>query len=348
MRRPICPRAKEWYNVQSGLRRFARHARVLRGRPDLSEVTRLIDAALILEGGAMRSMFTSGVLDVLMEHDLDFAYVIGVSAGALTGVNYISHDIGRTARCNIGFADDSRYIGIGNLLRKRSLFNFDFMFGRMAHTILPMDYDRFEHSKQRFVAVATDTATGEPVYLEKGRTEDMMKAVRASSSMPYLAPMVHIDGMNCLDGGVSDAIPIRRAMAEGYAKRVLVLTRDSSFRASETGRLRGFAIEKTYRAYPRFADKLRTMSARYNRTLDDIASLEKSGDVFILRPELPVTVGRAERDPEKLQALYDEGRRVAEARLEDLKKYLAEPPLEVIKKHLPRRPFDALRRLFKK
>lgn len=288
----------------------------------------MIRSALVLEGGAMRSLFTSGVLDILMENDLEFAYVIGVSAGALTGVNYISHDVGRTARINIGFADDSRFVGMGNLLKKRSLFNFDFLFGRLNQQIIPMDFERFYHSPQRFVAVSTDCATGNPIYHELGKTEDMMAAVRASSSMPYLAPMVHVDGMDCLDGGVSDAIPVERALEEGYGKTVLVLTRDATFRASETGSLRGFAIEKTYRAYPEFAHKLRTMSARYNQTLDRIAALEQEGRVFVIRPAAPVTVGRAERNPEKLQALYNEGRRVAESRLGALRDYLGDtlPP----------------------
>lgn len=284
----------------------------------------MIQSALVLEGGAMRSLFTSGVLDILMENDMEFAYVIGVSAGALTGVNYISHDIGRTARINIGFADDSRFVGMGNLLKKRSLFNFDFLFGRLNRDIIPMDFDRFYHSPQRFVAVSTDCATGNPVYHELGKTDDIMAAVRASSSMPYLAPMVRVDGMDCLDGGVSDAIPVGHALSEGYGKTVLVLTRDASFRASETGMLRGFAIEKTYRAYPEFAHKLRTMSARYNQSLDRVNELEREGRVFVIRPERPVNVGRAERDPEKLQALYSEGRRVASAQLDALRSYLGD------------------------
>ncbi len=284
----------------------------------------MIQSALVLEGGAMRSLFTSGVLDVLMENEMEFAYVIGVSAGALTGVNYISRDIGRTARINIGFADDNRYVGVRNLLKKRSLFDFDFLFGRLTRDIIPMDFERFYHTTQRFVAVSTDCATGEPVYHELGKTEDMMAAVRASSSMPYLAPKVHIDGKDCLDGGVSDAIPLAHALAEGYEKAVLVLTRDETFRASDTGALRGFAIEKTYRAYPAFAHKLRTMSARYNETLDAVAALEREGRVFVLRPSRPVTVGRAERDPEKLQALYNEGRRVACERLDALRAYLGD------------------------
>lgn len=278
-------------------------------------------AALVLEGGAMRSLFTSGVLDVLMENKIEFPYVIGVSAGALTGVNYISKDIGRTARINIGFADDSRYVGVGNLLKKRSLFDFDFLFGR-TEKIVPMDYDTFYRSKQRFVAVATDCATGRPVYLEKGKTEDIMKAVRASSSMPLLAPEVHVDGMDCLDGGVSDPIPFKQAMREGYDKVVLVLTRDISFRAAHTSSVRSYAIRKTFRGEPNFAQQLATMSARYNETLEEIRKLESEGSLFVIRPDRPVTVGRAERDPQKLETLYNEGRDVMQRELKPMKKYL--------------------------
>ncbi len=269
----------------------------------------------------MRSLFTSGVLDVLLENKIEFPYVIGVSAGALTGVNYISKDIGRTARINIGFADDSRYLGVGNLLRKKSLFDFDFLFGR-TDKIVPMDYDTFYNSKQRFVAVATDCATGRPVYFEKGKTEDIMKAVRASSSMPLLAPVVHLDGMDCLDGGVSDPIPFRHAMQEGYDRVVLVLTRDASFRAADTTSVRAYAILKTFRGQPNFASQLATMSMRYNKTLDELRALEAAGKLFVIRPDRPVTVGRAERNPDKLEALYNEGRAVMSRELKSLRKYV--------------------------
>ena len=172
------------------------------------------DCALVLEGGALRGVFTSGALDVLMEQDLYLPYVIGVSAGSLNAFGYLSRQIGRSGRSNIEYARDPRYLGLKNLVQKRSIFNFDFMFGELSHDLLPFDYDAFFASPIRFVAVATDCETGRPFYYEKkpGRDETIFDAAVASSSMPLFAPPKKLLGRDYLDGGVAMPIAFEKVM----------------------------------------------------------------------------------------------------------------------------------------
>lgn len=279
------------------------------------------NSALVLEGGAMRCLFTAGVLDVLMEHELWFPYVIGTSAGSLSGANYIAKQVGRTARINIRFAHDKRYYGVTNLVREHSLFNFDYLFGTIGMRLEPMDLETFYANPTRFTAVSTNCATGEAFYHEKGKCENIFQGIRASSSIPVLAPMVETDGAFCLDGGVADPIPYKRPMAEGY-RPVLVLTRDQGFRQKEQISMpRRTLFQRSYAAYPEFSERLLGMPSQYNRIQQEIDALEAAGEVFIIRPQKPVEVSLAERDTEKLSALYEEGRAVCLASLDAMEQY---------------------------
>ena len=192
--------------------------------------------ALAMEGGSLRCMFSAGAVDVMMERQLWANGVFGVSAGALTGVNYVSRQVGRTAQVNLDFVNDKRYLGLGNLIFKKSIFNFDFLFGEISDSLLPLDREGFARSEMEFTAVTTDCRTGQPAYWEKHRCGDIYGAIRASASMPLLSPTVEVEGIPCVDGGVSVSIPYRKPLEEGYGKVVVITTREHGYRKPQTPR----------------------------------------------------------------------------------------------------------------
>lgn len=280
--------------------------------------------AIVLEGGSLRCMFSAGAVDVMMEEGVAYDGLFGVSAGALTGANYVSGQRGRTAEVNLNFVNDKRYLGVRNLLLHKSLFNFDFLFGEICDTLVPMDRETFEHSPCRFTAVSTNCLTGEPVFSEKSTSTDIYAAIRASASLPLLAPMVMVEGAPCLDGGVSLSIPYMRALEEGYDKVVVVTTREHGFRKDKVSRPLARMYARAYRKYPRLVEALLEAPRRYGRELDMLDKLEAQGRLFVLRPPQPVTVSRAEKDTDKLRALYQQGADTCRGRLPALLEYLGE------------------------
>ena len=278
--------------------------------------------ALALEGGSLRCMFSAGVVDVMMERQLWADGLFGVSAGALTGVNYISRQVGRTAQVNLGFVNDKRYLGLGNLIFKKSIFNFDFLFGEISDTLIPLDRETFAKSPAQFTAVCTDCRTGKPRYYEKHSCMDIYGAVRASASMPLLSPTVTVEGTPCVDGGVSVSIPYRKPLEEGYEKVVVITTREHGYRKPDVPRPLAQLYAKHYKEYPKLVRSLLITPRRYSRELDELDQLEAQGKVFVLRPPEPVTVSRTERDVHKLKALYAQGRRVCLEHMEELVHYL--------------------------
>lgn len=277
---------------------------------------------LLLEGGSLRCLFTAGVLDVFLDEGLRFPAVAGVSAGSLCAVNYVSGQRGRTAQVNLRFVNDKRYLGLENLVRRHSVFNFDFLFGEVSQTLEPLDYGALEASGQRFFAFTTDVRTGESVAHEKGVCEDILLACRASCSMPLLSPMVRVDGRWAMDGAVAQSIPLPWALRSGYEKIVLVLTRQEGYRKRPVAPALSAAYGRVYRKYPRFVALCRTIPERYNALQAEIARLERSGRIFVLRPPTPVDVSRTERDTAKLRRLYAQGVDEARRRLPALRDYL--------------------------
>ena len=282
----------------------------------------LTNGCLVLEGGAFRGVYSSGVLDVLMEADINFSCTVGVSAGALNAVNYVAGAIGRSARVNLGFRHDRQYVGVSPLLRSRSLIGYDFLFQETPQ-FLPLDTDRLMDPRRRLVAVATNCRTGETEYFEKGKCSDILLAARASASMPLVCRMVMVDGRPCLDGGCSIHIPIRWALQEGYEKIVVVRTRQRSYRRKEKdGRIERLE-KRVYRRYPQFLAAMEGSKKVYNETCDLLDDLERQGRILVLAPMREVRVTRMEGDMEKLGALYEEGRLETETLLPKLRKYLA-------------------------
>ena len=283
----------------------------------------ITEGCILLEGGAFRGVYTSGVLDALMENGINLQCTVGVSAGAMNGMNYVSGQIGRSARVNLRYRHDSRYVGLHAFRRNRGLIGFDFVFGHMDN-VPEFDMQRFSDKRRLFYAVVTNLATGQPEYLERDYGASIYQAVRASASMPYISQPVTIRQQKYLDGGCSVNIPYQWALAQGYEKIVAVKTQHTAYRKTvKAPDEHARAKEDIYRsAYPAFADVLRDSDARYNRECDELEQLAHTGRIFVIAPSEPVTVSRLEPDMEKLGGLYELGYRDGQQQIAALKAYL--------------------------
>ncbi len=282
----------------------------------------MTEGALVLEGGSLRGVFTAGVLDVFMEQGIEMSYVNGVSAGSMSGMSYVSKQIGRTIKVDLDYVNDKRFLSFRNLVEKRSIFNFDFLFGELSNTLVPFDYDTFYKSEQIFEVIATRCKTGKPEYFEKSRCDNFIDAVKASSSIPILSRMISVEGKKYLDGGCSMPVAYQRAIDLGYEKIVLVLTREPGYRKPPLDKWTKKGYERYFAPLPRFLKALEDVPERYNRMQEEIDRLEKEGRIYVIRPDHHVTVQRTEQDKRKLEALYQEGRRLALEHMDSLKAYL--------------------------
>ncbi|MTK08328.1 MAG: patatin family protein [Hungatella sp.] len=282
----------------------------------------MTEGALVLEGGSLRGVFTAGVLDVFMEQGIEMSYVNGVSAGSMSGMSYVSKQIGRTIKVDLDYVNDKRFLSFRNLVEKRSIFNFDFLFGELSNTLVPFDYDTFYQSEQIFEVIATRCKTGKPEYFEKSRCDNFIDAVKASSSIPILSRMISVEGKKYLDGGCSMPVAYQRAIDLGYEKIVLVLTREPGYRKPPLDKWTKKGYERYFAPLPRFLKALEDVPERYNRMQEEIDRLEKEGRIYVIRPDHHVTVQRTEQDKRKLEALYQEGRRLALEHMDSLKAYL--------------------------
>ncbi|RJX40180.1 patatin family protein [Paenibacillus pinisoli] len=276
---------------------------------------------LILEGGGMRGIYTAGVLEYFSEHGIYFPYTIGVSAGACMGASYLSRQLGRNRIVNVNWVSDPRYISWRNLWRNGQLFGMDFIFDEIPNKLVPFDYEAFQNSPEEYVIGTTDCITGEAVYYRKSDPGyDLLKLLRASSSLPFIAPIVEFGGRKLLDGGIADPIPLREAEKEGYKRNVLILTRNSDYRKSRSRF--PWLLKRAYAKYPKLVETMLHRYEVYNETLAYIESQEKSGNVFVIRPQEPLVVGRMERDPRKLDALYMQGYRDAGKLMPSLQEWM--------------------------
>ena len=282
----------------------------------------MIKAALVLEGGALRGMYTSGVLDTFLKNNMEFECVAGVSAGALNAMSYISKQPGRSAKINLEYCDDPRYIGRKAFIKNKGIIGYDYLFGDISENKIPFDYKAFENTNQRFIIVTTNCEKAETEYLEKSNCNDLFKAAQASSSMPLASAMVEINNNHYLDGAVTTSIPVKWALEQGYEKVVVVLTRDKAYRKPMLSNKMKKLYKLAYHKYPKLIEKLNTMPERYNKLQEELIDLEKEGKIFIIRPEKEVTVSRLEKDKRKLENLYKEGIAEAEKKLDTLKEYL--------------------------
>ncbi len=263
------------------------------------------NTSLILEGGGMRGTFTCGVLDNFLDKGIDFPFTVAVSAGACNGLSYMSRQRGRARRSNIDLYEKYRYVGVKYLFTQRNIMDFKLLFDTFPNEICPYDYDTYFSREEKFIMVTTNCITGEACYLdEKSSPERVIDIVKASSSLPFAAPMVEIDGVPMLDGGIADSIPVQYAMNQGYKKFVIVLTRNKNYRKDEKNNP---LIKFFYNKYPKLQEAIRNRAKVYNETLDLIEKLEEEGRALVIRPENPLQVSRIEKDINKLVDLYDEG-----------------------------------------
>lgn len=287
----------------------------------------MVNAGLVLEGGALRGVYTSAILDVFLDKKLYFKDVYSVSAGTTNALSYISKQKGRNIKINLNYVKDSRYLSLRNYIKDRSIFGFDFIFDEIANKLVPFDYTEFENSNQRLIAVATNCDTGKGIYFDKYNCNNVFLACRASCSMPYLAPIVYVNNTPCLDGGIADAIPIKKSIEEGNTKNVLILTRHKGYRKKTTDTQKRLA-KSVYSHYPNLVKALIRKSQNYNRTADYIDKLEEEGKIFVIRPKNPITISRTEKDTKKLRALYMQGYEEALEQYSDLIDYLQKENLE--------------------
>ena len=261
--------------------------------------------ALVLEGGGMRGVFTSGVLDAFMKHDLTFPYVVAVSAGACNGMSYVSHQPRRARISNIDYLARYKYIGLRHLVTQGCIFDRELLYDKFPNQYLPFDFDTFFSSPMTFEMVTTNCLTGQPMYLsERHDRQRALDIVRASSSLPYVSKIVDVDGIPMLDGGIVDSIPLQHAIDMGHPTNVLVLTRNRGYR--DTGK--DMKIPRfIYRKYPRLRVVLSRRLAAYNAQLEYVERMEDEGRVICIRPERPMEVDRIEKDIDKLERLYEEG-----------------------------------------
>ena len=276
---------------------------------------------LIMEGGAMRGMFTAGVLDVLMENGLVTDGAIGVSAGAVFGCNYKSHQIGRAIRYNTEYCNDKRYASFKNLVKTGNLYSEQFCYHEVPEKLDPFNEAAFAASPMDFFVVCTDVKTGEPIYhkCRKGDAEDV-RWMEASASMPLAAKIVKIGHYGLLDGGVADSIPVRLFESIGYKRNLIILTQPKGYTKKKNKFLP--AIRAKYFRYPAFVEAVADRHERYNETLSYISMLEQAGKDYVIRPPIPLEIGAMERDPAQLRRVYETGRAVAQIQVEKIRDFL--------------------------
>ena len=276
---------------------------------------------LVMEGGAMRGMFTAGVCDVLMEHGIKFNGAIGVSAGATFGCNYKSHQIGRVIRYNKRFSHNWKYCSLRSLFLTGDLYGAAFCYDKIPNQLDPFDYDTFASDPMRFYVVASDCMTGEPIYkeLKTGRGTELTW-MRASASMPLVSSVVKVDGYLLLDGGMTDSIPLAKFQEMGYDKNIVILTQPKDFTKKPDSLLKPMRL--TLRRYPKLLAKMENRHIDYNKQHDYAFQQEKEGKAIVICPEKPLGISRVEHNPDQLQRCYEAGRQVAEKRLEEIKNFL--------------------------
>lgn len=257
----------------------------------------------------MRGVFTSGVLDAFMKHELYFRYVVAVSAGACNGLSYMSRQPRRARISNIDMLAKYDYIGLRHLVTQGCIFDPELLYDRFPYELVPYDYDEYFRNCRRgytFEMVMTNCQTGRSEYLAEtsGDSHRLNELARASSSLPYVSKIVWIDGKPMLDGGIIDSIPVMHAIESGHQYNVVITTRNKGWR--DTGKDRK-QPPFVYRNYPRLRVLLSHRLEAYNKQMDLVDCLESEGRILVIRPEMPVVVGRMEKDTSKLEALYEEG-----------------------------------------
>lgn len=280
----------------------------------------MYQAGLVLEGGGMKGAYTTGVLDFFLEKGVEFSRVYGVSAGAIHMMSYISKQKKRSINIGIRYAGDKRYCSVRSLLKTGDIFNVDMCYNLIPHKYDPFDNETYKKYAGKAYAVVTNIETGKPEYLRvKDGFADLVK-VRASASLPLVSRNVEIDGKLYLDGGISDAIPIQKSILDGNEKNIVVLTKEVGYVRKPSGQLG--PIKVRYRKFPKVHELMKNRHIAYNDTMEFLRRQQENGQAFVIQPANPSDVGRLEKDPKKIEALYQQGYQDAEACYERMIEYL--------------------------
>lgn len=283
----------------------------------------MVKTGLVLEGGACRTIFSSGACDGLLEGNVMTDYVIGVSAGIAYGVSYVSRQKGRNLEILTRYVNDPRYMGWRNFFRRgnrRCYFGLEFVYHTIPNQLIPFDYDTYAAFPGEVEAVVTNLNTGEAAYLPVPRRDDRFNLLQATCALPILFPVFEIDGMPCMDGGAADAIPYERAFRQGCGRVLVILTRERNYaRSPERIQL---LVDLLYRKYPRFCDTMRRRAEAYNESRERLFRLEREGRACVIAPDCTEGFSRTERDLGKIKALWQSGYDQALARLPEIRAFL--------------------------
>ena len=285
----------------------------------MEEVKKSMKIGLVLEGGAMRGMYTAGVLDTFLDKDFWVNGIISVSAGALFGVNYPSRQKGRAIRYNKKFISDKRYISFKSLVSTGNIVNKDFAFYEVPFKYDVFDNKTFKESDIDFYVAVTNLQTAQAEYVKLIDPLAQMEVLRATSAMPYVSRPVEIGGIPYLDGAIADSIPVEQMQKLGYDKIIVILTRTLDYRKSKP---MTWIAKWFYRLYPHFSDALNQRYAMYNRQFENVIKLAEKGDIFVIRPSVDLKIKRIEKDPNKLQAMYELGMKDMQLQWKNLLDYL--------------------------
>ena len=277
---------------------------------------------MVLEGGAVRTIYSTGVCDALLTRSLMTDYVIGVSAGIAYGVSYVSRQPRRNLDIMVNYINDKRYMGMGNLLRRdnRAYFGLEFVYSTIPNQLVPFDYDTFAAYPGEVEAVVTNLDTGAAEYFPLDRRDDKFKLLQATCALPFLFPVFHIQGRPCMDGGAADAIPYERAFAKGCDRVIVVLTREREY-VRQPEKLQPL-IDLAYRKYPKFCDTMRRRADAYNEVRQKLFRLEREGRALVFTPTSTEGFHRTERDVDKIKALWKDGWDQGLARLDEAEAFL--------------------------
>lgn len=275
---------------------------------------------MVLEGGGKRGIYTAGVLDVFLEHNIDVDAVFGVSAGAIHGVSFVSKQIGRDIRYNIKYNDDYRFMSFKNWIKTGNLVDVDFCYDELPNKLDKFDYEAFDANPTKFYAVCSNVETGEPEYIRCKEIHHDIKYVQASASLPFFAKIVEVDGKKLLDGGICDSMPLKAAQRHGYDKNIVVLTRPKGYRKKSSHN--EWLAKLVYRKYPKFVDEMINRPKKYNDELDYIAEEQQRGNTLVIQPSKFIKISRMETNIDVVKAMYELGRQDALAMIDEIKAFL--------------------------
>lgn len=273
---------------------------------------------LILEGGAMRGLYSAGILDVFMQNDIDVDTIYGVSAGALFGLNYKSRQIGRALRYNLKYANEKNYMGLYSLITTGDVMNREFCFKKLVYELDRLDFETYKNNPVNFYAVVTNMGTGKPEYIKIDDAEKDLEYFRASGSMPFVSKPVGVNGQLYLDGAMSDAVPFKKVLETGCEKIIVILTRPLGYRKKKSY----LPYKLVYGKYPELVETAKNYYKEYNATMDMIEKYEAEKKIIVLRPSELVKMKRVEKDRTKLQKMYDLGVSDVMERLDEIREYI--------------------------